>query len=487
MKVGLKLLLSSSVLLCAAMPAYAMDAETAKKFEQLMAVVEAQNAKIEALEKKLADMEKSEPPTKTEQSSLAQNKALDKVIALENRVEKQQILIEEQAETIAAVQSSKPDTFKGEGVTITRKDGAPVFDFGDGNTFQFHGRLQTDYAFFNEDDGVDLPNQGDIRRLRLGVKGTFAHDWVYAFFTDTNGGQPTVGDAWLAYNGFDNVSLKLGSQIELVTLEQNISNLNTAMLEHSIVHDAFFPGRNIGATAAYGGENWRLAAGVFGDGVNDGNETDETQHAFGTRATYAPINDDNQVLHLGASYRYAEPNAGDETVRFNARPGTRMSDGIRAADTGDIANVKSFDSAGLELAYTYDNYALQAEYIRAGVDRQGGSDLDFDGWYLQGSWFLTGEQRRYKVGSGGFSGIKVNDPLDQGGWGAWELAARYASLNLSDDDIDGGELDTIHMGVNWHPNNNVRFNLNYIINEIDDGPLNGQDIDAVVMRAQVDF
>lgn len=469
------------------MPAYAMDAETAKKFEALMAVVEAQNKKIEALEKKLEGLN-AVPSDVADGDSLSQNKALDKVIALESRVEKQQVLIDNQAETIAAVQSAKPSTFKGEGLTITRKDGAPVFDFGNGNTFQFHGRLQTDYAFFSEDDGVDLPNQGDIRRLRLGVKGTFAHDWAYAFFTDTNGGQPVVGDAWLAYNGFNNLSLKLGSQIELVTLEQNISNLNQSMLERSILHGAFFPGRNIGATASYSGDDWMVAAGVYGDGVNDDNETDETQHAFGTRVTYAPINDGNHVWHLGASYRFAEPGAADDSVRFNARPGTRMADGIRSADTGTIANVESFDSVGLELGYTYENYALQAEYLRTGVNRENGlGDLDFDAWYVQGSWFLTGEQRSYKANSGGFGGIKVNSPLGEGGWGAWELAARYASLNLSDDDVNGGEQDTTHLGVNWHPNNNVRFNLNYIINNIDDGPLNGQDIDALVMRAQVDF
>lgn len=481
-KRGLKLLFGATVFLCPAVPAYSMDAEMAKKFEQLMAVVEAQNKKIESLEKKLKDVEGQKAPPK---QSVSESQALDKVLELESRMEKQQVLIEKQAETIETVKSS---TFQGDGLKIKQKDGTPYFDFGNGTTFNIHGRIQTDFALFSEDDGVDLPNQADIRRLRLGAKGTFAHDWAWAFFTDTNGGTPVVGDAWLAYNGFDKISLKLGSQIEILTLEQHVSNLNQSLVERSIVHEAFYPGRSIGFTGLYSGNNWNVALGVFGDDVNDGNETDETEHAYGARATFAPINEGTHVWHMGAAYRYAEPNAGDETARFRARPGTRQSDAIRTTDTGGISNVDNYDLLGLEFAYTYDKYALQGEYIFASVDRQGSlSGLDFDGWYVQGAWFLTGEQRPYRSANGSFGGVKVNNPLGSGGWGALELASRFAALDLNDDDINGGEQETINFGANWYPNDNVKFELNYIINNVDGGPLDGQDIDVVQLRAQVDF
>ena len=39
--------------------------------------------------------------------------------------------------------------------------------------------------------------------------------------------------------------------------------------------------------------------------------------------------------------------------------------------------------------------------------------------------------------------------VDQGGWGALELSARWSSLDLTDGPIDGGELDVYSLGANW--------------------------------------
>ena len=73
---------------------------------------------------------------------------------------------------------------------------------------------------------------------------------------------------------------------------------------------------------------------------------------------------------------------------------------------------------------------------------------------------MTGESHAsgYRLSSGEFKGIKPTNYFDlsNGGIGAWELSARYASIDLNDGDITGGKEDALSLGVNWYINQNVR-------------------------------
>ena len=48
--------------------------------------------------------------------------------------------------------------------------------------------------------------------------------------------------------------------------------------------------------------------------------------------------------------------------------------------------------------------------------------------------------RPYRKPSGAFLGLPVAQSVHQGGWGAWELGLRFSSIDLTDGDIDGGEM-----------------------------------------------
>ena len=113
----------------------------------------------------------------------------------------------------------------------------------------------------------------------------------------------------------------------------------------------------------------------------------------------------------------------------------------------------------------------------------------FSGWYVQGTWLLTGEERLYNAGTGAFTPPQVTTPLnfEKGNWGALELAARYSDLDLNDhvndtanvtianaagapagthtydfyNTVRGGDQRILTLGLNWYPNNVVRFALNY--------------------------
>ena len=90
--------------------------------------------------------------------------------------------------------------------------------------------------------------------------------------------------------------------------------------------------------------------------------------------------------------------------------------------------------------------------------------------------------------------------LDKGGIGAWELAGRYSVLDLNDDagffgfatptgGVRGGRQSIWTAGINWYPNNAIRFLLNY--EHTDVSRLNGSGVDigakldTVALRAQL--
>ena len=61
----------------------------------------------------------------------------------------------------------------------------------------------------------------------------------------------------------------------------------------------------------------------------------------------------------------------------------------------------------------------------------------YKGWYVDASWFITGETRNYEAEEGIFGRTKVKKPVfrRQRGWGAWQIAGRYDVIDLSDEPL----------------------------------------------------
>jgi phosphate-selective porin OprO/OprP len=85
---------------------------------------------------------------------------------------------------------------------------------------------------------------------------------------------------------------------------------------------------------------------------------------------------------------------------------------------------------------------------------------------VYGSIFITGEHRRYNTAEGVLTSIHPKQNFDpfKGGWGAWEVAARYSYINLnsSSGNINGGKEDNVTLGLNWYLHPNLRVMFNYI-------------------------
>ena len=103
----------------------------------------------------------------------------------------------------------------------------------------------------------------------------------------------------------------------------------------------------------------------------------------------------------------------------------------------------------LEAYWRSGPYMLGCEFVGADVDAPQLGDPFLSGYLLTGSWAVTGEKRAYRKRSATFDPLPVARPVNQGGWGAVELAARYSRTDLTDEAVEGGDMDVLSLGVNW--------------------------------------
>ena len=359
------------------------------------------------------------------------------------------------------------------GLTLKTRDGQFSTKVG--------GRVQVDAATYG--GSPDMGDGTDIRRARLYLSGTLYRDWGYKLEYEFD--NDSITDAFISYNGFENYQIMVGNFKDPFSLDYMISANNTMFMERALP-TAFNAGRHIGVMGARNSQYWTLAAGVFGDTVTSRSPDGDEDEGWGwsTRGTLSPINEPGKLLHIGLGLNYRDLQPSNE-VRFSQAAESNVS-GVRIVDTSVLDNADSMLKSGLELATVMGPFTAQAEYIRASVDRDNISDADFDGWYVQSSYFLTGESRPYK--NGVFGGIKPNRRLGDGGIGAWEVAMRYSSLDLNDGAINGGEADSMTLGLNWYPVPMLRFSANYVhVLDIDGGLYDGDEPNVFQVRSQWAF
>jgi len=360
---------------------------------------------------------------------------------------------------------------------------------------KFGGRVQADYAFYADDPGLDLGDGQQFRRARLFASGRFG-DWHFKGQYDFAGNKTTIKDAYIKYTGFHPISIKAGNFKEAFSLEELTSSKYITFMERALPN-AFAPSRHIGVGLGGHGDFWSAAIGTFGGSAAGSTKSIDSNFDLTGRITVAPIHEKTTVVHLGGAIAYRLPDS-KRAVRVRERPESHVTH-FRLVDTGTITNVDNVVSYGLEGAVVYGPFSVQGEYIRSDVNFQNAGptpEPTFDGWYVYGSWFLTGESRPYSVKKGTFGRVHPDHNFGANGWGAWEVAVRYSRLNLQDQLVLGGKENDLTVGLNWYPHKHVRFMFNYVHPSVDNSPLiaahpliaiNNFSPDVYQFRAQVDF
>ena len=251
--------------------------------------------------------------------------------------------------------------------------------------------------------------------------------------------------------------------------------------------DALVPSRGTGIKWHNTSENRRLnwTLGWFSDFFESGNSTQDLHNQFTGRISGTPIWEHNgrRLLHLGASYRHAEV-VGD-VLRFRERPEANTAP--RYLDTGEF-QAENSRTVNLELGAVYEGWSLQAEYLQMQVDSPETGDPKLSGWYLAGSYILTGESRSYSRNGGFFFKVTPARPMGGGhpGYGAVELVARYSDTDFNDQKITGGEFSRWSLGANWYLTDQWRLGVNYGQGTLDRFDVTGH-TDFLQFRAQWQF
>jgi len=416
-------------------------------------------------------------------------RAMAQIEALSQRIAVLEAKQAVEAAPVRVVDASKPEP---DTVKVSLKPGLSVVS-GDGKTsFAMDGRVIVDAGWVLEDGAADIGDDTDVRHLWFGFSGKFGGDWRYKLQTSIDNNSLGVKDAYIAFDGIRNVPIMVGNFYENNGLEIMSGNLSTTFMEGGSGIGAFRTLRHLGVSVDPYGDNWGMQIGVFGDGVADpAIAANDEGWSVAARGHFAPIMDKDMLLHVGGSYRYRTPDSPAEQVRFRAYGESHVI-GETLLDTGNITGVENYTTAALEAMYRLGGVTLMTEYNRTDVSRGVGAEPSFDGGYVSLGWFLTGEARDYNAKRGTVGRLKPSAPFAMGGAGvgAWEVAARYNTLDLTDATIAGGELDSVTLGVNWYPNQWTRLMLNYVRNDVDStGPVTFRNTDPeyLMIRAQADF
>jgi phosphate-selective porin OprO and OprP len=441
--------------------------------------------------------------------------------------------------------------------------------------FRVHigGRFQEDFGWFAPNNAVNQAIPGgfadgaDIRRARLRMDGTiyemidFVLEYEFANSTSTvltaagpttvgvtlpgGGSLGATGNGAFSTNAptdvyFDIKHLpgenrfRVGHFKEPFSLDDyGTSDSYLTFLERSTPSDSFSPNRNLGVMLWNDPFEQRV---IYGFGAFKENSNNSFANAFDySNGSYAYTgrvgvnpwyeNDGRCVLFLGGAYSYRtlDPTISLNRFGFANRIPLRIgSPTIISTGTLSATDTQLFNAQG---ALTYGSFSLQSEYYAAqGEDVVRGSiargvprltSPDLYGYYIQASYFLTGEYRPYLRDIGGFGRVRPNEPFYLAsrcglgsllGRGAWEIAARYEDVNDRSGAFNAfpavsgvagsavpaiattGEERDVTLGLNWYLNPNVKIQSNYVhaLRNVANPALSGT-VDAFAVRFALDF
>jgi phosphate-selective porin OprO/OprP len=390
-------------------------------------------------------------------------------------------------------------------LTVISADGA--FSLALRATVQFDAGY---FAQGRNPPGVDLNSGTNFRRAQFGFVGTLWRDWSYNFTYDF-GGSGTERSGYLyrgyiEYDGFKPVALRIGAFSPYDSMEDATGGANLAFLERptavTIARAIAGGSGREGAEVFAQGDDYLVSLSYTGGKTGDVASFDEQQGLVGRVAWLAIDSASTKwLLNSDASYVFkvgdvASGPASPNTFSFSAGPEISV-DGTRTVDTGTL-DARSVTEFGFESAIELGHLFGQGGWFHYDIARRNAvASPSFHGWYTMVTWSLSGETRSYDPVSASFHGLLPAAPLGKNGFGAWEAAVRYSSMDLdympgltgAAGGVAGGIQNIWSLGLNWYPREAIRFMLDYDNIQVNhtNAPATDISANAIALRSQIAF
>lgn len=411
-----------------------------------------------------------------------------KILILERKQE-----LKDEATTAAAKSAAK----------VTASDGRIEIASGDGATsLRLRGLVQGDYRWY---DAANDPNDTFIlRRARLIFEGKFGQLFSYVIQPELAGTiQILDANVNVAFTPAFNV--RVGKFKTPVGLEQLQSDPVAFFNERSVATN-LTPNRDVGVQ--FQGDvldkalsyTIALLNGVPDAGNNTTGGADfDSDKTIAARLFATPFAKDKDSMLNGLGFGIAA-SVGDYATASGRTSGYR-TDGQQvffAYESGVVANGRGFTWSP-QAYYYHGPLGILAEYVGSAIDVQRGAPIvrtvENHAYNLTVGYLLTGEDSSYR----GVTPKTTFDP-SAGTWGAFEVVARLAGVDIDDKVFVGTaaerlaspntsatKLTAYGLGLNWYLSRSVRTNFDLFRNEFALAPGAAPAVGALIADAETTF
>ena len=427
---------------------------------------------------------------KTEIKQLEQR--VDTLEGLDQKVKVIDRKLEVQAETQRDQAATEQKKFLEMPIVKAGDEGFSLSSANHDYNINFGGIIQGDGRFFTSGADKNVSSTFYLNRVRPIITGSLAKYYNFNITPDFGQGKVVLQDAYINNTYFDFASLRAGKFKAPLDLERLQSDRDLEFSERSQIQN-LVPNRDTGFDL-----HGKLLDGLvfydaaFMNGVPNNTASDTVDldnndgKDFVGRVFTTPFTlSENQWLKglgFGFAGSYGDERGATTSAykTYGASTWFSYNKGVTASGLRARLEPQAYYYAGpfgLIAAYAQDEHSLN-QFTSTGkppfVKPINQTDTFTDtGYFAQASYYLTGEKSSY-------GWVKPSRPFDprNGGWGAWELAARISNvaaqtrqfqLGFANPSVSAKTATEFALGVNWYLTSNIKWYFDYANTFFDGG------------------
>lgn len=391
--------------------------------------------------------------------------------------------------------------------------------------FTVGARFMADAAYYHT-DYTPMKSGAAITDARIRTSMTY-DDWYFYADFDFSKGKFAQKNIFLQYtlkdNEFGNHSLKAGYYNDPSTMANNTSRGSLHFISRAASANALSASRQLGISYKFFNDTFFFNQGVFAENKYNDQIDGYQGVTFGGRWLYRPVNTDDNTFHVGATFRYARINTGEESdnvlqTKYNLGSSVQTYVDPFEFTSAEIPWAKNTFDVGAEALYRSKKFFARGEYMYKHVTKDrddwtlftnqlGGSQswTTLESWQaanpLSSNTFHGGYvELGYQVFGNGYKYDNAEGLLK--GWDgrSLEFVARYNYLGLNDivdgevylpgrdqyypndaanpganikdypaksTSIGGGNMHSVTLGANYSFNKYAQVLLEYTWNRLD--------------------